>query len=133
MFLLEEELHVIRKSLSAAGETVRVLNVCSTVNVSLSLALTLDTPHKKKTSGSLSGHQGGAESLQVVAHPLDLVNEEVDVGLSGRVVGHHHAEEVDFVALRLVAHHGGPRLHHHGLDLWRHLEQEKGNMSLALN
>lgn len=55
---------------------------------------------------------------------LDLIDEEVDVGLCGCGVGNHHAEEVDFVGLRLVAHHGGPRFHHHGFDLWRHLVEE---------
>lgn len=49
-----------------------------------------------------------AKSLQVVAHPLYLVNEEVDVRLGGCGVGHDHTEEVDFIALRLVAYHGGP-------------------------
>lgn len=59
--------------------------------------------------------------LQVVTQPLNLINEEVDVRLRHRGVGDDHAEEVDFVALRLVAHHGGPRLHHHGFNLWCHL------------
>ncbi len=58
-----------------------------------------------------------------MTQPLDLVNEEVDVRLGGRGVGDDHTEEVDFIALRLVAHHGGAWLHHHGLDLWRHLEE----------
>lgn len=55
---------------------------------------------------------------------LDLIDEEVDVGLRGCGVGNHHAEEVDFVGLRLVAHHGGPGFHHHGFDLWCHLVEE---------
>lgn len=75
----------------------------------------------KKTLGSLCGHWSSAQSLQVVTQPLNLVNEEVNVGLGGRRVGDHHTEEVDFSALRLVAHHGGSRLHHHGLDLWCYL------------
>lgn len=74
----------------------------------------------------MTGHQSGDEGLQVVTQPLNFVDEEVDVGLRGRGIGNHHAEEVDFVALRLVAHHGGPGLHHHGFDLWRYLvEGEK--------
>ena len=59
--------------------------------------------------------------LQVVAQSLDLVDQEVDVGARGRRVGDHHAEEVDLLTLRLVAHHGGPTLHHQGLDLRSHL------------
>lgn len=59
--------------------------------------------------------------LQVVTEPLYLIDEEVDVRLGNRRVGDDHSEEVYFIALRLVAHHGGPRLHHHGLDLWCHL------------
>lgn len=46
--------------------------------------------------------------LQILAQPFNLIDEEVDVGLRGREVGHHHPEEVDFISLRLVAHHGGP-------------------------
>ena len=59
--------------------------------------------------------------LQVVAQSLDLVDQEVDVGARGRRVGDDHAEEVDLLTLRLVAHHGGPTLHHQSLDLRSHL------------
>lgn len=59
---------------------------------------------------------------QVLSESLDLLDEEVDVRLGGSVVGDDHAEEIDFVSLRLVAHHGGAALHHHRFDLWRHLE-----------
>lgn len=41
------------------------------------------------------------------------------------MIGDDHAEEVDFVSLRLVAHHGGAALHHHRFDLRRHLEEEE--------
>lgn len=75
----------------------------------------------KKTLGSPCGHWSSDESLQVATQPLNLINEEVNVGLGGRRVGDDHTEEVDFIALRLVAHHGGPGLHHHGLDLWCYL------------
>lgn len=63
-----------------------------------------------------------------MTHTLDLIDEEVDVGLCGCGVGNHHAEEVDFVGLRLVAHHGGPGFHHHGFDLWCHLVEESKTM-----
>lgn len=46
--------------------------------------------------------------LQVIADPLYLVDEEVDVRLGGRRVGDDHTEEVDLIGLWLVAHHGGP-------------------------
>lgn len=51
-------------------------------------------------------HRDG--DLQVVAQPLYLINEEVDVRLGDCRVGNDHTEKVDFVALRLVSHHGGP-------------------------
>lgn len=70
--------------------------------------------------------------LQVVGEPLDLIDEEVDVRLGDRRIGDDHSEEVYFIALRLVAHHGGPRLHHHGLDLWRHLLEWKRRQNRAL-
>lgn len=57
----------------------------------------------KRPAGSSDGRR-----LQVLTQPLDLIDEEVDVGLSDRGVGDDHSEEVDVVALRLVAHHGGP-------------------------
>lgn len=61
--------------------------------------------HQIKTS---SGRQTSDKSLQVVTQPFNLIDEEVDVGLGGCRVGDHHTEEVDFIGLRLVAHHGGP-------------------------
>ena len=72
---------------------------------------------------SAGDQQGGASvwRLQVMAQPLDLIDEEVDVRLGGGRVGDDHAEEVDLLTLGLVAHHGGPRLHHQRLDLGGHL------------
>lgn len=64
-----------------------------------------------------------APQLQVLSESLDLLDEEVDVRLGGSVIGDDHAEEVDLVSLRLVAHHGGAALHHHGFDLRRHLDR----------
>lgn len=58
--------------------------------------------------------------LQVLAQPLYLLNEEVDVRLGGGWVRDDHPEEVGFVPLRLVANHGCPRLHHQGFDLGSH-------------
>lgn len=43
-----------------------------------------------------------------MTQPLNLINEEVDVRQCDRRVGDNHTEEVHFVALGLVAHHGGP-------------------------
>lgn len=57
---------------------------------------------------SQSNWAAGGAGLQVVSEPIDLVHQEVNVcaGCSG--VGDDHAEEVDLVPLRLVAHHGRP-------------------------
>lgn len=54
--------------------------------------------------------------LQVLSEALDLFDEEVDVLEGGGWVGDDHSEEVDFVCLRLVAHHGRPVLHHPSFD-----------------
>lgn len=67
-------------------------SACSTTTVS---------PHRQSSSDCDHGH------LQVVADPLYLVDEEVDVRLGGRRVGDDHTEEVDLIGLWLVAHHGG--------------------------
>lgn len=58
-----------------------------------------------------------------MAQPLDLLDQEVDVRPAGSRVGNDHAEEIDFISLWLVTHHGGTRLHHPRLDLWGHLLQ----------
>lgn len=62
--------------------------------------------------------------LQVLSQSFDLLYEEVDVGPGGSGVGDDHAKEVDLVSLRLVAHHSGPGLHHHRLDLRGHLSRK---------
>lgn len=66
-------------------------------------------------TGTVSPHRQPRQSssdsdvhLQVVADPLYLVDEEVDVRLGGCRVGDDHTEEVDLIGLWLVAHHGGP-------------------------
>lgn len=61
--------------------------------------------------------------LQIVPQSFNLLNQEVDVRPGGSGVGDDHAKEVDFVSLGLVAHHGGPGLHHHCLDLRGHLSE----------
>lgn len=70
--------------------------------------------------------------LQVLAQPLYLFNEEVDVRLGGSWVGDDHPEEVGFVPLRLVANHGCARLHHQGFDLGSHLVMENIKPNSAL-
>lgn len=71
-------------------------SVCSTGTVS---------PHRQSRQSSSDSDD---VHLQVVADPLHLVDEEVDVGLGGCRVGDDHTEEVDLIGLWLVAHHGGP-------------------------
>lgn len=62
--------------------------------------------------------------LQIPPESFDFLHQEVDIGSRRGRVGDDHAKEVDLLPLRLVAHHRGARLHHHGLDLWGHLLEE---------
>lgn len=66
----------------------------------------------KGSGAELRKNSGWISGLQVVPQSLDLIHQEVDVGAGCSGVGDDHAEEVDLVPLRLVAHHGRPRLHH---------------------
>lgn len=56
----------------------------------------------------MAGDSGSERGLQILTQPLYLLNEEIDVRLGGGWVGDDHPEEVGFVPLRLVAHHGRP-------------------------
>lgn len=80
-------------------------------SITLSAALRLFHLVASRGNQALKGFRlairGGEERLQVLAQPLDLVDEEVDIRLGGCRVGDHHAEEIDLVGLWLVAHHGG--------------------------
>lgn len=68
-----------------------------------------------------------------MSESFDLLDKEVDVHVGSGGVGDDHAEKVDFVALRLVADHSRPVLHHPGLYHGRHLTgriQEKMYVNL---
>ena len=62
--------------------------------------------------------------LQILAQPLYLLNQEVNIRLGSGWVGDDHPEEVSLVPLRLVANHGCARFHHQGFDFRGHLVRE---------
>lgn len=68
-------------------------------------------------------------ALQVLSESLDLFDEEVNVLEGGGRVGDDHAEEVDFVSLWLVAHHGCPVLHHPSFDRRSNLRKKHLTLS----
>ena len=62
--------------------------------------------------------------LLLLAEPFNFVEHEVDVWLRCGGIRHDHAEEVWLHAKRLVSDHGASFLHHHCLDLRRHLNHQ---------
>lgn len=67
------------------------------------------------------------EGSQVLAKPLQLVEEEVYVGTGQHGVGHDHAEEVAPGAMGLVADHHGALLHHALLEYRGHLRERQSS------
>lgn len=80
-------------------------------------------------SRSIQGHENKGfwfrEFLKVLAQSLNLFDEEVNICKCSSWVGDDHAEEVDLVSLRLIAHHGRSVLHHSGFDDRGHLQQKE--------